>query len=42
VGFVVDKVPLGQVFSEYFVSPANIYSTNFSTVTITFHLGLVQ
>jgi hypothetical protein len=29
---VVDKVALGQVFSEYFVSLANLYSTNFSTI----------
>jgi hypothetical protein len=42
VGFVVDKVALGQVFPEYSVSPANLYSTNFSTITITYHLGLVQ
>jgi hypothetical protein len=27
VGFVVDKVALGQVFSEYFGFPANLYST---------------
>jgi hypothetical protein len=26
VGFVVDKVVLGQVFSEYFSFPANLYS----------------
>jgi hypothetical protein len=36
VGFVVDKVALGQV------SPGNLHSTNFSTITITYHLGLVQ
>jgi hypothetical protein len=42
VGFVVDKIPLGQVFSEYFGSPANLHSTNFFTITITYHLGLVQ
>jgi hypothetical protein len=43
VGFVVGKVALGQVFSEYFGFPcANLYSTNFSTITITYHLGLVQ
>jgi hypothetical protein len=42
VGFVVNKVALGQVFSEYFGSPANLYSSNFSTITITYHLGLVQ
>jgi hypothetical protein len=41
--FVVDKLALGQVFSEYIsVSPANPYSTNFSTITITYHPGLVQ
>jgi hypothetical protein len=43
VGFVVDKVALGQVFSpSTSVSPANLYSTSFSTITITYHLGLVQ
>jgi hypothetical protein len=43
VEFVVDKVVLGQVFCEYIlVSPANLHSTNFSTITITYHLGLVQ
>jgi hypothetical protein len=42
VGFVVDKVALGQAFSEYFGSPANLHSTNFSTITITYHSGLVQ
>jgi hypothetical protein len=42
VGFVVDKVALGQVFSEYFGSPANLPFTNFSTITITYHPGLVQ
>jgi hypothetical protein len=36
--FVVDKVALGQVFSEYF----NVHSTSCSTVTIIYHLGLVQ
>jgi hypothetical protein len=41
---VVDKVALGQVFSEYFgfPSPANFYSTNCSTVTLVYHLGFVQ
>jgi hypothetical protein len=41
---VTDKVVLGQVFSEYFgfISPANLHSTNFSTITITYHLGMVQ
>jgi hypothetical protein len=42
VGFVVDKVALGQVFSEYFGSHTNLYSTSFSTITITYRLGLVQ
>jgi hypothetical protein len=42
VGFVVDKVALGQVFSEYFGFPANLHSTNFSTITITYHAGPVQ
>jgi hypothetical protein len=36
VGFVVDKVALGQVF------PTNLQSTNFSTITLTYHPGLVQ
>jgi hypothetical protein len=40
VGFVVDKVALGQVSSEYFGSPANSHSTDFSTIII-YHLGLV-
>jgi hypothetical protein len=42
VGFVVDKVGLVQVFSEYFGYPANLHSTSFSTITIIYHLGLVQ
>jgi hypothetical protein len=42
VGFVVDKVVLGQDSSVYFGFPANIYSTNFSTITIIYHLGPVQ
>jgi hypothetical protein len=36
VGFVVDKVALGQV------SPANLHFTNCSTITLAYHLGLVQ
>jgi hypothetical protein len=39
LGFVVDKVALGQVFSKYFEFPS---FTNFSTITITYHPGLVQ
>jgi hypothetical protein len=37
VGFVVDKVVSGQVFSEYFGFPCQkpFHSTNFSIVTIT-------
>jgi hypothetical protein len=42
VGFVVNKVALGQVFSEYFGFPVNLYSTSFSTITIAYHSGLVQ
>jgi hypothetical protein len=42
VGFVLDKVALGQVFSEYFGFPCQSFSTNFSTITITYHPGLVQ
>jgi hypothetical protein len=34
VGFVVDQAALGQVFSEYFGSLANHYSTNFSVIII--------
>jgi hypothetical protein len=42
VGFVVDKVALGQVFSEDFGFPFHPYSTNFSTITHTYYPGLVQ
>jgi hypothetical protein len=42
VGFVVDKVVLGQVFSEYFGFPANLHSTNSSTIILIYHLGFVQ
>jgi hypothetical protein len=34
VGFVVDRVALGQVFSEYFGSPANSHSTDCTTFII--------
>jgi hypothetical protein len=37
--FVVDKVALGQIFSEYFGSLANLHSTNLSTITITITRG---
>jgi hypothetical protein len=33
MGFVVDKVELGQGFSEYFVSPVN-HSTKLSIIII--------
>jgi hypothetical protein len=42
VGFVVDEVALGQVSPSTSVSPANLHSTNYSTITIIYHLGLVQ
>jgi hypothetical protein len=41
MGFVVDKVALGQVFSEYFGFPANSHSTDCSAIII-YHLGLVK
>jgi hypothetical protein len=42
MGFVVDKEALGQVFSEYFGFPCQFSSTNCFTITIIYHLGLVQ
>jgi hypothetical protein len=43
VGFVVDKVALGQFFSEYFGFPCqSSFHQFFSTITITYHPGLVQ
>jgi hypothetical protein len=42
VGVVVDKVALWQVFSDYFGSLVNLHSTYFSTIIITYNLGLVQ
>jgi hypothetical protein len=41
MGFVVDKVALGQVFSEYFGYPANPHSTDCSIIIIE-HPELVQ
>jgi hypothetical protein len=32
----------GRFSSSTLVSPANLYTTNFSTITITYHPGLVQ
>jgi hypothetical protein len=41
VGFVVDNVVLGQVFSEYFGFPCqSLFHQFFSTITN--HPGLVQ
>jgi hypothetical protein len=43
VGFVVNKVALGQVFSKYFGFPyQSSFHQFFSTITITYHPGLVQ
>jgi hypothetical protein len=44
VGFVVDKVALGQVFfSEYFGFPCqSSFHQFFSIITFTYHPGLVQ
>jgi hypothetical protein len=42
VGFVVDKVALGQVFSEYFGFPRQPLFHHFTTITLTYHLGLVE
>jgi hypothetical protein len=41
VGFVVNKVALREVLSEYFGYPANVHSTDCSAITIIYHLGLV-
>jgi hypothetical protein len=41
VGFVVVKVALGHICSEYLGFPANSHSTDLSTI-ITYHLGLVK
>jgi hypothetical protein len=42
VRFVVDKVALGRFSPSALVASAYLHSTNFSTITITYHLGLVQ
>jgi hypothetical protein len=42
VGFVVVKVALGQVSPSTSASPVNLHSINCSTLTLTYHLGLVQ
>jgi hypothetical protein len=41
VGFVVDKVALGQVFSEYFGFPYHSHST-YCSIFIICRPGLVQ
>jgi hypothetical protein len=42
VGFMVDKVRWGRFYPSTSVSFANLNSTSTSTVTIIYHLGLVQ
>jgi hypothetical protein len=42
VGFVVDKVALGQDFSEYLGFPCQFSFTDCSTLIIMYHPGLVQ
>jgi hypothetical protein len=42
VGFVVEKVALGQVFLGTSISPVNSHSTSYSTIIIIYHSGLVQ
>jgi hypothetical protein len=34
-----DKVELGQVFSEFFGSPAIVVRSNYSTITLIYHPG---
>jgi hypothetical protein len=42
VGFVVDEVALGQVFSEYFGFPYQFAFHRLLTFIIIYHSGLVQ
>jgi hypothetical protein len=42
VGFVVDKLALGQVFSEYFGFPCQSLFRQFLHNHYTYHPGLVQ
>jgi hypothetical protein len=42
VRFVVEKVALEQVFSEYLISLANSHSTDFSTIIIIYYPGVVE
>jgi hypothetical protein len=38
----VDKAALGQVFSEYIVSPAKHFTDRSTLIVIHHHMGLVQ
>jgi hypothetical protein len=42
VGFVVDKVALGLVFSEYFGFPCQSSFHQLLQITLIYHLGFVQ
>jgi hypothetical protein len=42
VGFVVEKVAMGQIFSDTSVSPANFHFTDYSILIVIYHPGLVQ
>jgi hypothetical protein len=42
VGFVVDKVALGQVFSEYFGFPCKSSFHQLLHIILIYQLGLVQ
>jgi hypothetical protein len=42
VGFVVNKVALEQILTEYFGFPCQSHSTDCSTLIIIYHPGLVQ
>jgi hypothetical protein len=42
LGFLADKVALGHFSLSTSVSPSNLHSTNDSTITIIYHLGLLQ
>jgi hypothetical protein len=42
VGFVVDKMALWQIFSEYFGFHCQSLFHQCSTITLIYHLGLVK
>jgi hypothetical protein len=43
VGFVVNKVALGQVFSEYFGFPCqSLFHQLLQKIILIYHLGLLQ